>query len=63
MRRSGLSAVALIGCLWAVDVFGAGSWVASAPAGTVAMAGRGGSSDELVPPAPELARGAPQDGA
>lgn len=57
MRRWGLVAVAFGGCLWAVAALGAGSWVASAPAVTVAMAGRSVSSAELAPPAPELARG------
>lgn len=57
MKGASLVALLLAAPLWVSAVNAAGSWVASAPAITVAMAGRSVASDELAPPNPELARG------
>lgn len=57
MKGASLVALLLAASLGAPAVIAAGSWVASAPAVTVAMAGRSVASAELVPPNPEQASG------
>ncbi|WP_240454158.1 flagellar protein FlhE [Halomonas sp. NO4] len=56
MRGLGGMLLVVVG-LWAATAVAAGSWVASAPAVTVAMAERTASSAPLISPAVELAGG------